>query len=262
MNENLVDIQNSIDTRQIPIDQVRVRNITYPITILQRDGKSQQTVGNVSLTVDLPHHFKGTHMSRFLEILNEHHENLTAENVQKILSSLRERLQADNSYIEIKFPYFMDKEAPITRKVGKMAYVCGFAAGHYKESSRNFFHILCEVMITTLCPCSRDISERGAHNQRGVVTTCLSVEGHINFEEVIEIIESSASSELYPVLKRPDEKFVTEHAYDNPRFVEDMVREIAVKFNLDSRIQTYKIEVENHESIHAHNAYACICKGM
>lgn len=262
MNQNLVDIQNNTDIRKIAIDQVGVRNITYPVTIIERNNQPQQTVGTVNLTVDLPHHFKGTHMSRFLEVLNEHHENITAENIHQILYSLRERLQADKSYIEIKFPYFISKKAPVTEQVGNMVYTCGFSAGHHKESEKNFFHLLCEVMVTTLCPCSREISDRGAHNQRGVVTTCLSIKGEVRFEEIIDMIESSASCELYSVLKRPDEKFVTEQAYDNPRFVEDLVREVALKFDADPRIQTYKIEVENHESIHAHNAYAYVCNGM
>lgn len=249
----LVDIQSSPDDRNIPIDRVGVRGIKYPIRILDRANETQHSIGEFTLTVSLPHHFKGTHMSRFLEALNEHHNEVSVKSIPKLLQNLRERLDAKTAHIDVRFPFFMEKAAPVTEKVGMMEYTCGFSA----EINGDFeLEMLVIVPVTTLCPCSKEISAYGAHNQRGIVTARVKVREHVWLEELIEKIEACASSELFPVLKRPDEKFVTEHAYDNPRFVEDMVREVAVAFDSDPRITSYEIEVENFESIHAHNAYA------
>ncbi len=247
------DMQSSRDQRNIPIDRVGVRNVKYPIFVRERDNGMQQTVGTFTLTVDLPREFKGTHMSRFLEVLGEHNHDLSAETIPAILAKLRERLHAEVSHLEVKFTYFREKAAPVTGKKGMMGYECGFVATGGTEEDF-FLHL--NVPVTTLCPCSKEISARGAHNQRGYVTVKVRPNGLLWLEEVIDMIENSASCQLYPVLKRPDEKFVTEMAYDNPRFVEDMVREVAVAFDSNPLVGAYEIEVENHESIHDHNAYA------
>lgn len=251
----LVDIQSTKDSRNIPIDKVGVRKVKYPMQVLERGNGTQQTVGEFTLTVDLPQEFKGTHMSRFLEILGEHNQDVSGETVQEILAKLRDRLHAETAHIEVKFTLFRAKAAPVTGKVGMMGYECGFIAAGGKT---NDFWLHLVVPVTTLCPCSKEISDFGAHNQRGYVTVRVRPEGMLWLEDVIDMIEASGSAQLYPVLKRPDEKFVTEQAYQNPRFVEDMVREVAIAFDNEPRILAYEIEVENHESIHDHNAYAYI----
>jgi GTP cyclohydrolase I len=253
----LADMQNSRDERNIAIDRVGVRGIRYPICVLDRANGVQHTIGDFTLTVDLPHHFKGAHMSRFLEVLNEHRAEVSVESIPKILRSLRERLHAESAHVDVSFPFFIQRNAPVTGKAGLMEYRCGFSAAAGRS---NDFEMWVQVPVTTLCPCSKEISDRGAHNQRGVVTSRLRANDHVWLEEVIETIEGCASCALYPVLKRPDEKWVTERAYDNPRFVEDMVREVALAFDRDQRIEAYAIEVENHESIHNHNAYAALTR--
>ena len=249
----LVDIQSSQDVRNIPIDKVGVRNVKYPIKVLERDNGVQQTVGNFSLTVDLPREFKGTHMSRFLEVLGEYNHEIGRETIPVILSKLRDKLSAQTAHLEVRFTLFREKAAPVTGKVGMMGYECGFiaAGGEIDE-----FQIFLCVPVTTLCPCSKEISKFGAHNQRGYVTARINTVGMLWLEDVIDMIEAAGSAQLYPVLKRPDEKYVTEHAYQNPRFVEDMVREVALAFDTHPNVGSYEIEVENHESIHDHNAYA------
>jgi GTP cyclohydrolase I len=249
----LVDIQNSRDARNIAIDKVGVRGVKFPIVVLDRAYERQHTIGSFTLTVDLPHHFKGTHMSRFLEVLNENQGEVSVQILPKLLKDLKERLDAERSHVEVSFPFFMEKAAPVTGKKGMMQYDCMFRA---ESNGKDDFVMQVIVPVTTLCPCSKEISERGAHNQRGWVTARIRFHGMVWLEEVIEMIESRASCALYPVLKRPDEKWVTERAYDNPRFVEDMVREVAMGFDADERVTWYEVEVENEESIHAHNAYA------
>jgi len=252
----LIDIQSTRDERRIPIDRVGVREVLYPITLREKVGGQQQTVGTFSLTVDLPQEFKGTHMSRFLEVLGEHNRDISPETIPHILSRLRERLKADVSHLDVTFIYFREKAAPVTGKVGMMGYECGFSATGGAEED---FVIRVTVPVTTLCPCSKEIADYGAHNQRGYVRVAVRPDGDVLWIEcIIDLIEAAASAPLYPVLKRPDEKFVTEQAYDNPRFVEDMVREVSIAFDNEPRILSYEIEVENHESIHAHNAYACV----
>jgi GTP cyclohydrolase I len=253
----LVDIQSSPDERRIPIDRVGVREVLYPISLRVRDDGTQDTVGNFTLTVDLPQEFKGTHMSRFLEVLGEHNHDISPETIPSILDKLRERLKAETSHLDVSFTYFREKAAPVTGKVGMMGYECGFSA---TGGATEDFVINVTVPVTTLCPCSKEISAYGAHNQRGYVRVAVrpTASDVLWLECVIDLIEAAASAPLYPVLKRPDEKFVTEQAYDNPRFVEDMVREVSIAFDNEPRIASYEIEVENHESIHAHNAYACV----
>jgi GTP cyclohydrolase I len=251
----LVDIQNSPDARDIPIDKVGVRNVKYPITLQNSKGGTQQTVGNFTLTVDLPRHFKGTHMSRFLEVLGNFNHEISGQTIPVILSRLREKLKAKSAHLEVKFVLFREKAAPVSGKVGMMGYECGFIAS---GGDVNEFQVYANVPVTTLCPCSKEISDFGAHNQRGYVTVRIHANGLLWLEDVIDMIESAGSAPLYPVLKRPDEKFVTELAYENPRFVEDMVREVSIAFDKHPNVGTYEIEVENHESIHDHNAYAYV----
>jgi GTP cyclohydrolase I len=252
-DQPLVDIQSSKDVRNIPIDKVGVRGVSYPIKVLDRAAEFQHTIGTFTLTVDLPKEFKGTHMSRFIEVLSEHRSEISVHALPKILKGLKERLKAETAHVEVFFPFFREKAAPVTGKTSMMEYQCGFCAS--SNHSEDFVMVV-KVLVTTLCPCSKEISAYGAHNQRGLVTARVRFTDHLWLEELIDMIEASASCSLYPLLKRPDEKYVTEHAYDNPRFVEDMVREVAVAFDGEPRITSYEIEVENFESIHAHNAYA------
>lgn len=252
---SLADVQNSEDHRDIPIDKVGVRKVKYPIFVRERNGEKRQTVGQFSLTVELPRQYKGTHMSRFLEVLGEHNRDISGETIPVILKQLREKLNAETAHLEVLFTYFREKAAPISGKVGMMGYECGFTAS---GGATNDFVILATVPVTTLCPCSKEISAYGAHNQRGYVSVKVRANRLVWLEEIIDLIEASGSAPLYPVLKRPDEKFVTELAYENPRFVEDMVREVSVAFDQHDGIDSYEIEVENHESIHDHNAYAYV----
>lgn len=249
----LPDIQKTKDTRNIPIDKVGVRGVKFPILVLDRTDERQHTIGNFTLTVDLPSEFKGTHMSRFLEVLNDHQKEISVQALPLLLENLREKLHAERAHVSVRFPFFMVKSAPVTGKQGMMEYECGFDA-HVNGSFDITMYL--KVPVATLCPCSKEISKYGAHNQRGWVTVRVQATDHVWLEEIVEMIEASASCALYPVLKRPDEKWVTEHAYENPRFVEDLVREVALAFDADGRISGYEIEVENEESIHAHNAYA------
>lgn len=256
----LVDIQASQDSRNIPIDKVGVRKVKYPMQFQERDNGVQHTVGQFTLTVDLPSEFKGTHMSRFLEVLSEHNKSFGPTSIHGILAKLREKLNAETAHLEVDFTLFREKAAPVTKKIGMMGYDCGFKAS---SGATEDFWITLVVPVTTLCPCSKEISAFGAHNQRGYVSVKVQPnlsKGTLWLEDLIDLIEESGSAQLYPLLKRPDEKFVTEQAYQNPRFVEDMVREVALKFDADTRIGSYQIEVENHESIHDHNAYATISR--
>lgn len=250
---SLPDIQKTVDTRNIPIDKVGVRGVKFPIMVLDRSNERQHTIGNFTMTVDLPSHFKGTHMSRFLEVLNSHGREVSVHSLPAMLHEMTEKLHARCAHIEVRFPYFMVKKAPVTGIEGMMEYTCGFNA---QGNGEFIAELYVKVPVATLCPCSREISAYGAHNQRGWVTAVVKTRGHVWLEELIEMIEDSASCALFPVLKRPDEKWVTEHAYENPRFVEDLVREVALRFDARECVASYEIEVENEESIHAHNAYA------
>jgi GTP cyclohydrolase IB len=253
----LPDIQKTADERNIAIDKVGVRGVKFPIAVLDRANERQHTIGNFTLTVDLPAEFKGTHMSRFLEVLNDCGREVSVQSLPKMLHHMTERLNAQRAHIEVTFPFFMVKKAPVTGKEGMMEFLCGFNA----EGNGTFdIELTVKVPVTTLCPCSKEISSYGAHNQRVWVTVKARASDHVWLEELIEAIEASASCALYPVLKRPDEKWVTEKAYENPRFVEDMVREVALRLDADERVRSYSVEVENEESIHAHNAYAFLAR--
>ncbi|HTV42496.1 MAG TPA: GTP cyclohydrolase FolE2 [Candidatus Sulfotelmatobacter sp.] len=255
----LHDKQNEPDFRKLRIDKVGVRGLRFPIQVRDKARAFQNTIATIGMFVDLPHHFKGTHMSRFIEVLNAHGGSIHVENINDILRAMQKKLNAATAHLEIEFPYFMSKKSPVSQQESLMDYVARFDA-----SARNGdidFALTVKANVTTLCPCSKAIAKYGAHNQRGEVTVQIRSQEIVWIEDVIEVIESSASSELYALLKRQDEKAVTERAYENPVFVEDLVRNVAVKLNADSRVTWYKVEAENFESIHNHNAYACIEKG-
>jgi GTP cyclohydrolase I len=252
----LEDKQNERDHRELRIDKVGVRGLRFPIQVRDRIHRVQNTVATVGLFVDLPKEFKGTHMSRFVEVLNAHGNIIHVENIVQILQELQKKLHSATSHIEIEFPYFMSKQSPVSRQESLMDYIARFDAAACGEETD--FVLTVKVNVTTLCPCSKAISKYGAHNQRGEVTVALRFKKIVWIEEVIEMIEKSASSELYALLKRHDEKAVTERAYENPVFVEDLVRNVALRLNAHPRVTWYKVEAENYESIHNHNAYACI----
>ncbi len=249
------DTQNNKDHRNVHIDQVGVKGIRYPITVFDKDAGEQQTVAEINMYVDLPRHYKGTHMSRFVEILNEHSRRISLRSLSRILEDMKERLQAESAHIELSFPYFIKKKAPVTGLEGLMEYSCSMK-GALTGGSDLVLGI--RVPVCTLCPCSKEISTHGAHNQRGEVRLQVRFAKFVWIEDLIGVVEESASCEVYSVLKREDEKFVTEKAYHNPRFVEDVVREIAVKLSEDANITWFTVECENFESIHNHNAYAYV----
>ncbi len=256
--QELKDTQSERDHRGIAIDRVGIKNLKYPIRVKEKNGSGQETVATITLTVDLPHEFKGTHMSRFLEVISNWGFELASDSIGGILPALMERLDSERAHIDIEFPFFIEKEAPVTGAKGLMDYVVRFNATG--EADHVDLVTTVEVHVTTLCPCSKAISTRGAHNQRGVVTLAVRTNGFVWVEDLISLVEEAASSELYSLLKRPDEKAVTERAYDNPVFVEDLVRNIAMKVKEEERITWYRVEAENFESIHNHNAYAMIEK--
>ena len=252
----LTDTQAQRDERRIPIDRVGIRALRYPMQIRDKAREVQHTIATASLTVDLPHHFKGTHMSRFVEVLSELGPELHVDNIRTILKELTKRLDSDCAHVDFEFPFFLTKEAPVTKAPGMMDYTARFSATLEKDVID--FIVTVIVPVTTLCPCSKAISVHGAHNQRGQVTYSVRFAHPIWIEDLIRLVEDSASCELFSLLKRPDEKSVTERAYENPVFVEDLVRNIAVRSDACPDILWYRIEAENFESIHNHNAYALI----
>ena len=251
------DIQNHKDNRDIDIDQVGVKGIRYPITVLDKAMGQQQTVAKINMYVNLPRYYKGTHMSRFVEILNEHSRRISLQNFSQILEEMKDRLDAESAHMEITFPFFIKKAAPVTGFEGLMEYKSTIKGSLHKGSD---LVIMIHVPICTLCPCSKEISDYGAHNQRGEVRLQIRFKKFVWIEDLIRLVEQSASSDVFSVLKREDEKYVTEKAYNNPAFVEDIVREIAFKLNKDPNITWFTVESENFESIHNHNAYAYIEK--
>jgi len=252
------DIQNQKDHRKIEINKVGVKNIRYPITVLDKAKGVQHTVASVNMYVDLPHRFKGTHMSRFVEILNQYKGDIAIKTFSKILREVKKRLKAKTAHLEVEFSYFIEKEAPVTKAKGLMEYVCRFRGS---SNAKEDFYVGIAVPITTVCPCSKEISQFGAHNQRSIVTVNLRFKKFIWIEDIIQLVEDRASCDLYSILKRADEKFVTEKAYKNPMFVEDVVREIAKKLKADPNITWFTVESENFESIHNHSAYAYVERG-
>jgi GTP cyclohydrolase IB len=254
------DIQSTPDTRGIPIDQVGITNLCYPISVMDQDGKLVPTVAHISMSVHLPHHFKGTHMSRFLEVLAKHQGEITTRSLPAILHDLKDRLNAESAHVEVNFPHFIEKAAPVSGAKAKVACDCAFAVSC--AGAKDDVTLRVVVPVKTLCPCSKEISDYGAHNQRGHVTIevkpKMSKKGWawIWIEELVEVAEKSASAPVYALLKRPDERHVTMQAYDNPVFVEDLVRNVAVLLKKDARITAFMVQAVNQESIHAHDAFA------
>ena len=249
------DVQNEQDYRDITIDKVGVKNINYPIIVEDRTNTIQHTIANIDIFVELTKDFRGTHMSRFLEVLNSYHQETLIDNLESFLKDIKTTLGSNSSYIKLQFPYFVNKKAPVSKIESLLNYQCEFEASLKEKFD---FVIGVSVPITALCPCSKEISEYGAHNQRSIVTLKVRYQDFIWLDELIEYVESSASCEVYSLLKRVDEKYVTEKAYENPVFVEDIVREIALKMRNDNRITWFSVESENFESIHNHSAYAFV----
>lgn len=257
------DVQNRQDDRRIPIDKVGVSDLRYPIMVLDRQQGKQETVARLSMSVSLPHHFKGTHMSRFIEVLNEHRGEVTMRTLPDILRELRRRLEAESAHIEVRFPYFLERTAPVSEACALMDYECSFVGESNRD--KDDFVLGVRVPVTSLCPCSKEISDYGAHNQRGYITIEVrsapteNKEANIIWiEELIEIAERSASAPVYALIKRADERHVTMQAYDNPVFVEDMVRNAAAQMQRDERVRWFRVHAENDESIHNHNAFAVV----
>ncbi len=250
------DVQSSADTRRIPINKVGIKDIRHPIRVKDRSQGEQHTIANFNMYVYLPHNFKGTHMSRFVEILNHYEREISVESFDAMLTEMAERLESNRGHIEMSFPYFVEKPAPVSKVRSLMDYEVTLL-GEIKDGKASVA-IKVIVPVTSLCPCSKNISEYGAHNQRSHVTVTVHTNDFVWIEDVIDLVEKEASCELFGLLKRPDEKYVTERAYDNPKFVEDMVRDVAARLNADARIDAYTVESENFESIHNHSAYALV----
>lgn len=250
------DVQSSADTRRLAIDKVGIKAIRHPVRVADRDGGVQHTIATFNMYVGLPHNFKGTHMSRFVEILNAHEREISIESFETMLREMVQRLEAESGHIEMVFPYFIEKSAPVSGVKSLMDYEVTFTGDIDRGDYRLTMKVV--VPVTSLCPCSKGISDYGAHNQRSHVTISARTNDHVWIEELVKMAEEQASCELYGLLKRPDEKYVTERAYDNPKFVEDLVRDVAMVLNDDARIDAYIVESENFESIHNHSAYALI----
>ena len=255
-DEPIADVQNYADSRNIAIDKVGIKAIRHPVKVLDKTGGAQHTIATFGMYVYLPHHFKGTHMSRFIEILNGNEREFSVESFEQTLRQMVIKLEAESGHVEMNFPYFVNKTAPISGVQSLMDYDVTFIGeikdGEYLQTMKVL------VPCTSLCPCSKQISQYGAHNQRSHVTITARTNSFVWIEDIIKIAEENASSQLYGLLKRPDEKFVTEKAYENPKFVEDLVRDVAAALNKDQRIDAYVVEAENFESIHNHSAYALI----
>lgn len=261
MTQLIEDVQRRPDVRRIPIDQVGVSDLRYPIVVLDRACGRQHTIGLLSASVSLPHHFKGTHMSRFIEVLDAHRGELTMRTLPTILRAMKQRLEAESARLEVRFPYFLKRRAPVSGATALMDYDCSFA-GEVNGGCEDFV-LGVRVPVTSLCPCSKAISDYGAHNQRGYITIEVrSADGPAGkpaivwIEELVEIAERAASAPVYPLVKRADERFITMQAYDHPVFVEDMVRAVAVELRADPRVAWFRVQAVNQESIHHHNAFA------
>jgi GTP cyclohydrolase I len=253
----IADVQSSADTRQIAINKVGIKAIRHPVRVQDKSAGSQHTIAVFNMYVGLPHNFKGTHMSRFLEILNGYEREISVESFEAMSREMVRRLEAETGHIEMSFPYFINKQAPVSGVKSLMDYEVTFngeilSGGIYRQTTKVV------VPATSLCPCSKEISERGAHNQRSHITVTARTNSFVWIEDLVQMIESQASCEVFGLLKRTDEKYVTERAYDNPKFVEDIIRDVAGMLNADTRIDAYVAEAENFESIHNHSAYALI----
>lgn len=249
------DMQKLRDHRNIPINKVGVKDIRYPIVVLDKRKERQQTVARINMYVDLPHHFKGTHMSRFIEILNQYHGEISIERMDTMLRNMKEHLEASSAHLELEFPYFIEKQAPVSGARSLMEYQCRMVGSLDQGYD---FMLGVTVPLTSLCPCSKEISARGAHNQRSAVTVEIRYAEHIWLEDLIAWIEACGSAPVYALLKREDEKALTEHAYDNPMFVEDVVRAVTQRLFEVPEITWFRVACENFESIHNHSAYALV----
>jgi len=250
------DVQGRADSRRIPINKVGIKDIYHPVRVRDRSAGEQHTIANFNMYVALPHNFKGTHMSRFVEVLHQHEREISVESFRQMLAEMTRRLDATSGHVEMHFPYFVMKTAPVSGVASLMNYEASLIGEIQDGREQMWMQVV--VPVTSLCPCSKRISERGAHNQRSHITIRARVAEHLWLEDLIDIAEQEASSELFGILKRPDEKHVTERAYDNPKFVEDIVRDVAVRLNAEPRVLAYVVEAENFESIHNHSAYALI----
>ncbi len=253
----MIDMQNQPDFRNIPIDKVGIKGLKYPVTVRDKTQGSQSTVAEISMYVDLPHQCKGTHMSRFVELLHLFRTQISLESLTSILEDMKFTLGAKSSHIEISFPYFIEKKSPSTASRGLMDYNCTIVGSSNSDKKADIV-LKVAVPVTSVCPCSKEISEYGAHNQRGEVLVCTRFHKFIWIENIVNLVEKSASCEIYSVLKRADEKFVTEKAYNNPKFVEDIARDVAKQLIDDENITWFSVSTENFESIHNHSAYAYI----
>jgi len=250
---DMPDMQKARDDRKIPLDKVGVKNIRYPIVVLDKNKQQQHTVARVNMYVDLPHQFRGTHMSRFIEVLNLYHGEISIESMDTILQEMQRRLEATRAHLELEFPYFIEKAAPVSGARSLMEYQCQMI-GTWGEQQD--FILGVTVPVTSLCPCSREISDQGAHNQRSLLKVQIRYRKHVWIEDLVVWLEECASAPVYALLKREDEKFVTEQAYDQPMFVEDVVRAVTEKLRSVPDIYWFRISCENFESIHNHSAYA------
>jgi GTP cyclohydrolase I len=248
------DVQSEPDHRKIDLTRVGIKGIKYPMNVLDRSNQTQATVATVNMYVHLPHRFKGTHMSRFVEVLNDYCSDLNLNTFFEMLDKIKKSLDAPAANLEISFPYFIKKRAPVSGVPSMMEYTCNYIGEIHGEDRRLYIGIT--VPVCTLCPCSKEISTYGAHNQRGNVSVTVLFKDFFWIEEIIELVEGSASSEVFALLKREDEKFITEQAYSRPMFVEDVVREVTEKLRRDGRFVEFSVEAENFESIHNHSAYA------
>jgi GTP cyclohydrolase IB len=252
------DVQGRADSRQLPINKVGIKDVYHPVRVKDRSSGEQHTIANFNMYVALPHNFKGTHMSRFVEVLHRNEREISVESFRDILVEMTEKLDAESGHIEMDFPYFVMKKAPASGVESLMNYEASLIGELHDGKPELWLKVV--VAATSLCPCSKSISNYGAHNQRSHITIKARVDGHMWLEELIDIAEQEASCEVYGILKRADEKYVTERAYDNPKFVEDIVRDVAVRLNKEERVRAYVVEAENFESIHNHSAYALIEK--
>lgn len=253
--KNNRDLQSEPDLRRVAIDRVGVKGVRYPLVLSDKSQKVQHTVAELDIYVSLPHNLRGTHMSRFLEVLNRFHSESLVDSLDDFLQQIKKALSANAAYANLRFPYFIRKKAPVSGIAAPLAYDCCFEAS-LEDDFRMVMGVT--VPVTSLCPCSREISDRGAHNQRSLVTARIRYNKFVWLEELIAWVEACGSAPVYALLKRPDEKYVTEQAYDNPRFVEDMVRELALTLEAQDRVDEYRVQAENFESIHAHSAYATL----
>lgn len=255
---SIEDVQARADSRRIPINKVGIKDVYHPVRVKDRASVEQHTIANFNMYVALPHNFKGTHMSRFAEVLHMNEREISVETFRDILVEMTEKLNAQSGHIEMSFPFFVMKKAPMSGVESLMNYQASLIGELHNGKPELWLKVV--VAATSLCPCSRDISKYGAHNQRSHITIKAKVDGHMWLEELIDIAEQEASCEVYSILKRADEKYVTERAYENPKFVEDIVRDVAVRMNQEERVRAYVVEAENFESIHNHSAYALIEK--